>query len=235
MRSQKSQRATMEHCRVVLYGRCGALQEQWERASLFARNLGGTSTCGIIEPDQRDAELQFSVLARHPGQSIIGTQGMVMDTRGQTAVIESLDDPIVVIEHLDNGRVVVLRVGKDQLINPFECCQKTGVIEKVIPDLGRLDGQKLRAYITGGISARHLTHNDYKDVSPFVDMFGPEVLISNETLGLNLRYAIGCVLKKYGVPEKNIKSDCLCTCETPWLGSTLANKPEANWIVVVMK
>ncbi len=231
--SRANRQQTLKCSQVVLYGRYEELKTSFTKANLFAKNRGGRTTCLIISPDATDTDLRFAILEKYLPNSVVNTQGIVLEESGQAAIVESRDSPTLVIEHLGTGKVGVLHAGRDQLINHDHCCIKTGVIERIIPDLGPLDGKQLNVYITGGISAEYFGHNSPQYVTPFIEFFGPEVVPDRSKMTLDIVGVIKAILKKFGVPETNIHHDGLCTYSTPWLASRRAKKDGTNWTLVV--
>lgn len=235
MTEQKSRKQKLQLCEVALYGRCGDLKSNFTRASLFAKNRNADTVCLIIAPSADDSELRFTIVQNYIPNSVVNAQGVILSQSGQATVVESRDCPTVVIEHLKTGNVGVLHCGREQLANRHNPCMPTGVIERLIPELGPLDGEMLNVYITGGISAQHFEHKDPAYIKPFLRFNRPELIRDQSKLTLDLVAAISVILSNFGVPKSNIKHDGLCTYETPWLGSRRAKKEGANWTLVVKR
>ena len=239
MIKQQSLKEDLWHGKVILYGRRGQLKTSFHKAHKLAGKHGARSVCLVVPPDAEDRQSRFSVLKNYLPNAVVNTQGLILAESGQATVIESRDCPTVVIEHLQSGYIAVIHAGRDQLLDRDNPCHRSGVIERLLPDLGALDKDQLNIYITGGISAEHFEHQDQDYVQAFVNCYGQEVLTDESNLRLDLCQVIRAIFRKYGVPPQNIKHDGLCTFKTPWLGSRRAqgkgvpNKDRSNWTLVV--
>ena len=219
-----------EGCRVITFGREGNPLTQTAKVEALAKREGAKSIY-IIDPPASVGGPGWHHIATEYTEPYTQAEGGVLTKVGQSILISSRDCSILVIENLVNGYVGATHAGRESLINRRSpCCRHLGVVEKLIGELGILDGSQARAYITAGIGARHFGHDDWALVKPFVKEYGPNVVVDHSRATLDLVAVIRAKLARYGITD--VVHDGYCTVETSWLGSRRAGKTGANWVFV---
>ncbi len=215
---------------VCLYGKMGPLGENQKMARHLGKNLGAKSLCSILP----GVNTQHKVVEHQPDE-ILDAVGIILRHPGQGAIFTSCDCPIVTIVNKNTGEVGVAYAGRWSLLKASTDCDScsVGVLEELFASMTLLSGEDMQVYVSGGISVRHYTHQNEEELLPFIRKFGNRVVPDRSCGTLNLFRVIAAICRRYGISDKNISSDGLCTYETPWLGSKRAGKDGSNWTYVI--
>lgn len=225
----------MDLALVVLCGRQGNVLDQLGRITNMGKKLGATEV-HILRPPSNSTQTGWHKVVDPTSFANKGlatfAEGGVLPGAGHCVMIPTRDCPVVYVENLANGKVGAVHAGRESLIKRSSSCGNENVIQSLMHRLEVVDGEKVNAYITGGISAQHFPHDDPELTRPFVERYGSEALVDQVNLKLDLNHVIRAILFGWGVPERNVVYDGLCSFKHPGLGSRRADRPEQNWVFI---
>jgi len=149
--------------------------------------------------------------------------GIVLDESNTCAVIYTADCPSVTLYEKVSNRLVLAHSGRPAMTpNNKEGEPITNIITLAFKKITEgVQNPKVSAHITGYICAEHFEHIGKEAellIRPF-DQFGKIAFLNRERGQLDLPAIIEHQLSKLGVPKDSIKSESICTFESPELES----------------
>lgn len=216
--------------RVCLYASMGSLAEDQRMACHLGKNLGAKALCSILS----ESGTRQSIVEYQAGE-IICANGIILRHSGQGVIFSSRDCPVVTVINKKTGEVGSVYAEQQSLIGAgtdCECCS-VGILEKLFSHMEVPKGSDMRVYVAGG-SPGHQSHgqND-ESLLPFIRKFGEGVVLDRYRGILNMFQVIVEICRRYGIDDRNISSDGLCTSVTPLLGSSQAKVAISNWTYVI--
>lgn len=225
----------MNLARISLYGRMGDVSTQLDRITSIGIQFGAKNVHILRPPASRKQYGWHQVVSgdefANKGQMTFA-EGGVLPGNGHCLMVPTRDCSVLYLENMSNCLSGATHVGRESVINREGFCGPENVIDSLLQKLQVQDGKKVRAYITGGISAKNFPHDDPEFVRPFIERYGERAVPDVDRLTLDMNYVITESLLRWGVPRENIHLDGLCSFDEPNLGSRRANKPEQNWVFV---
>jgi|GEM_PF-3160232 len=220
----------LELAKVFIYGRGGDVGPQLPRIRRIGSKLG-INPCHVLRTPSALNKPGWHLIARDFKKGMTHAEGAVLSHRGEGVMVPSRDCHVVVAENRKTGTVVAFHVGRNSVFNRQNC--SGGTTEKA---LGACDvayaNEEIYAHVLCGICPDHFEHDDLSYVAPFIEEFGPDVVVDHERGTLDMTAVIIAICARYGIPKDHISTDGLCTYDDDRLGSHRADKKEQNWIFV---